>query len=237
MRSSAPIGQRQQAEPSSRRLARASVGLGPIGCGDQPARRRTRATTADVVGLASPALLGRPPLTVANRHHLRGVHDRRRGSAPRESASGDAARIVDVAPLQFRHDRPTDQGAHRQAGARRPRPRGEGAGAGPPRRGLRGRLHGAPPDARDGRDRGAPGGRRRRRPVDPVGRPHDARATGHEAAPRGGPRRRPRGRRRDHPGRRRRRSSARAGVAAIFGPGTTIAEVADFLRTSARPRA
>jgi methylmalonyl-CoA mutase C-terminal domain/subunit len=28
-----------------------------------------------------------------------------------------------------------------------------------------------------------------------------------------------------------------AGVAAIFGPGTTIAEVADYLRTSARPRA
>jgi methylmalonyl-CoA mutase C-terminal domain/subunit len=28
-----------------------------------------------------------------------------------------------------------------------------------------------------------------------------------------------------------------AGVAAIFGPGTTIAEVAEFLRTSARPRA
>jgi methylmalonyl-CoA mutase C-terminal domain/subunit len=28
-----------------------------------------------------------------------------------------------------------------------------------------------------------------------------------------------------------------AGVAAIFGPGTTIAEVADFLRTSARPHA
>ena len=28
-----------------------------------------------------------------------------------------------------------------------------------------------------------------------------------------------------------------AGVAGVFGPGTTIAEVADFLRTSARPRA
>jgi len=28
-----------------------------------------------------------------------------------------------------------------------------------------------------------------------------------------------------------------AGVAGIFGPGTTIAEVAEFLRTSARPRA
>jgi methylmalonyl-CoA mutase C-terminal domain/subunit len=27
------------------------------------------------------------------------------------------------------------------------------------------------------------------------------------------------------------------GVAAVFGPGTTIAEVADFLRTNARPRA
>jgi methylmalonyl-CoA mutase C-terminal domain/subunit len=27
------------------------------------------------------------------------------------------------------------------------------------------------------------------------------------------------------------------GVAAVFGPGTTIAEVADFLRSNARPRA
>jgi methylmalonyl-CoA mutase C-terminal domain/subunit len=27
-----------------------------------------------------------------------------------------------------------------------------------------------------------------------------------------------------------------AGVAAIFGPGTTIAQVADFLRANARPR-
>jgi methylmalonyl-CoA mutase C-terminal domain/subunit len=27
-----------------------------------------------------------------------------------------------------------------------------------------------------------------------------------------------------------------AGVAAVFGPGTTIASVADFLRTNARPR-
>jgi methylmalonyl-CoA mutase C-terminal domain/subunit len=27
-----------------------------------------------------------------------------------------------------------------------------------------------------------------------------------------------------------------AGVAAVFGPGTTIAEVADFLRANARPR-
>jgi methylmalonyl-CoA mutase C-terminal domain/subunit len=27
-----------------------------------------------------------------------------------------------------------------------------------------------------------------------------------------------------------------AGVAAVFGPGTTIAQVADFLRANARPR-
>jgi methylmalonyl-CoA mutase cobalamin-binding subunit len=27
-----------------------------------------------------------------------------------------------------------------------------------------------------------------------------------------------------------------AGVAAVFGPGTTIAAVADFLRSNARPR-
>jgi methylmalonyl-CoA mutase C-terminal domain/subunit len=27
-----------------------------------------------------------------------------------------------------------------------------------------------------------------------------------------------------------------SGVAAVFGPGTTIAEVADFLRANARPR-
>ena len=27
-----------------------------------------------------------------------------------------------------------------------------------------------------------------------------------------------------------------AGVARVFGPGTTIAEVADYLRTNARPR-
>ena len=94
---------------------------------------------------------------------------------------------------------------------------------GPARRGLRGRLHGPPPDARDDRDGGAPGGRRRRRPVDPVGRPHDARAADHASCcasegmddvlvtvggiiPDD-----------DVP------ALKEAGVAAVFGPGTTIA--------------
>ena len=59
---------------------------------------------------------------------------------------------------------------------------------GPARRGLRGRLHRPAPDARDGRHGRAPGGRRRRRAVDPVGRAHDARAADHQAARRAGPR-------------------------------------------------
>ena len=69
-------------------------------------------------------------------------------------------------------------------GPRRPRPRRQGPRPRPARRGLRGRLHGPAPDARDGRDRGAPGGRRRRRPVDPVGRAHDARAADHASCSR-----------------------------------------------------
>ena len=48
-----------------------------------------------------------------------------------------------------------------------------------------------------------------------------------------GPRRRARDRRRDHP-RRRRPGPPEAGVAAVFGPGTTIGEVADFLRANVR---
>ena len=95
---------------------------------------------------------------------------------------------------------------------------------------------GPPPDARDDRHGGAPGGRRRRRPVDPVGRAHDARAADHASCSRergmddvlvtvGGiiPDD-------DVP------ALKEAGVAAIFGPGTTIAEVADYLRANARPR-
>ena len=50
-----------------------------------------------------------------------------------------------------------------------------------------------------------------------------------------GPGRRPRDGRRDHPRRRRRRAKD-AGVAAVFGPGTTIAQVADYLRANARSR-
>ena len=55
----------------------------------------------------------------------------------------------------------------------------------------------------------APGGRRRRRAVDPVGRAHDARAQGLAPAQGEGPGRRPRHGRRDHPRRRRRAAQGR----------------------------
>ena len=62
----------------------------------------------------------------------------------------------------------------REAGPRRARPRGQGGRARPARRRLRGDLHGAAPDPRaDRRDRD-PGGRRRGRPLEPLGRAHDA---------------------------------------------------------------
>ena len=136
-------------------------------------------------------------------------------------------------PVQSRHVRPTAQGADRQARPRRPRPGREGARPRAPRRGLRGRLHGPPPDARDGRHRGAPGGRRRRRPVDPVRRAHDARPADQHAA---------RGARAWTTCSSRSAGSSptttsqplrAAGVAGVFGPGTTIREVADFLRANA----
>ena len=65
--------------------------------------------------------------------------------------------------------------------------------------------------------RGAPGGRRRRRPVDPVGRPHDARAADH-ALMRERASTTCSSRRRDHPRRRHRRPLREAGVAASSGP-------------------
>jgi hypothetical protein len=49
----------------------------------------------------------------------------------------------------------------REARPRRPRSRRQGRRARPARRGLRGRLHGPPPDARDDRQRRRPGGRGR----------------------------------------------------------------------------
>ena len=58
--------------------------------------------------------------------------------------------------------------------ARRPRPRRQGGRPGPPRRRLRGHLHRAAADARDGRRRRDPGGRPGHRAVPPQRRPHDA---------------------------------------------------------------
>ena len=122
---------------------------------------------------------------------------------------GDATRSRSPARRYHGADRPTDQGPDREARPRRPRPRREGAGPRPARRGVRGRLHGAAPDAGDDRHRRAPGGRRRRRPVHPVRRPHDAAAPHLRAARERGPDRHPGHGRRDHPGRRRRGAEER----------------------------
>ena len=93
-----------------------------------------------------------------------------------------------------------DSSGDREAGPRRSRPGREDHRPRPSRRGHGGDLHGPPPDAgADRRDRD-PGGRRRRRDLDPLRRPHDARA----AHPRRPARERRRGR-----GRRRRRHDPR----------------------------
>ena len=65
-------------------------------------------------------------------------------------------------------------GPRRQGRPRRPRPRRQGRRPHPARRRLRGDLHRAVPDPRHGRRGGRRRGRRRHRPVDAVGRPHDA---------------------------------------------------------------
>ena len=61
-----------------------------------------------------------------------------------------------------------------QAGARRPRSRGQGDRAGAARRGHGGHLHRPPPDPRADRGHGDPGGRRRDRALHPLRRPQHA---------------------------------------------------------------
>ena len=131
---------------------------------------------------------GHAPLRQHARHpQARHGHDHlgRAGTLPPQRQ--DASRVLQP-PAAALHGRPvsralayhrghdqTAQGAHRQARARRPRSRCQGARARPAGRRLRGRLHGAAADAGDGRQRGAPGGRRRGRAVHPLGCAHDAR--------------------------------------------------------------
>ena len=51
-----------------------------------------------------------------------------------------------------------------------------------------------------------------------------------------GARRRARHGRRDHPGRRHSRARARPASSRVFGPGTTIREVAEYIRGNVKPR-
>ena len=60
------------------------------------------------------------------------------------------------------------QGRHREAGARRPRPRGQGDRSRAARRGHGGHLHGPAPEPRADRGRRRAGGRRRDRPQHPL---------------------------------------------------------------------
>ena len=137
--------------------------------------------------------------------------------------------------LPSRHDRPTDQGAHRQAGPRRPRPRREGARA----RACATRA------SRSSTRAFARHPRWSRRaalqedvdvvgPLDPVGCAHDAAAADLRAAPRGGPGRRPRDGRRHHPRRRHRRRSRRPASPRSSGRARRIGEVAAFMREHVR---
>src|SRR2546426_73193 len=89
-------------------------------------------------------------------------------------------------------------GAGRQARPGRARPRREGRGRGAPRRWDGGHLHRVAPDPRDDRAGGHPGGRRRGRPVDPLGRSPDAIPARQAAAGRRRTRRRAGDGRRDH---------------------------------------
>ena len=85
---------------------------------------------------------------------------------------------------------PQDPRRRGQAGPRRARPRGEDHRPRAARRRHGGHLHRAAPDARADRGDRHPGGRRRRRALDPLGRAHDARAADRRAAQRAGDRRR-----------------------------------------------
>ena len=153
-------------------------------------RGRPSGARCKVAGFSAAARLGRrrrrcrrrgqPP---SRRPHHR-LPERRHSSSPTHAAEADhATRDIELATeidrLMNRGQRMTDtpiRDPHRQARPRRPRPRCQGARPRAPRRGLRGHLHRAAPDAGDDRGRRRAGGRRRRRPVDPVRRPHGAAA-------------------------------------------------------------
>ena len=125
-----------------------------------------------------------------------------------------AARLGARARLRGqRVDRPPDPGPRRQARPRRPLQRRRADRRPCPRRRHGGHLPGDPSHPRADRRLGGPGGRRRRRPLDPVGLPSASCSPGGRADPRGGGRRAGH-RRRDHPRRSTPSELREAGVAA-----------------------
>ena len=114
----------------------APLGRGRRRRGDAPLRQRCAACAKPGMVMTTSAVLGLF----------------RRNDKTRAEFFSHIARPAPRHPWSAADGRPTAQGAHRQARPRRPRPRREGARPWSPRRGLRGRLHGPPPDAGDGRD-------------------------------------------------------------------------------------
>ena len=119
---------------------------------------------------------------------------------------------------RLRRARPPGQDPRRQAGARRPLQRLRADRAPRPRQRHGGRLPGDPPHPRGDRRVGPAGGRRRRRPLDPLRLPPRADPRGRPPAPRRGQRRSGR-RRRDHPPGRRRATARGRGRRRLHAEG------------------
>ena len=131
--------------------------------------------------------------------------------------------------------RPQDPRRRRQARPRRARPRREDHRPRAARRGHGGHLHRPAPDARADRRDGAPGGRRRRRAVDPLGRAHDARAARRGAAARAGAPTTSSSRSAGRSPRTTSRELKELGVAEVFTPGAPTSDIIDFIRGAVTP--
>ena len=213
-RAPVPLDHRAAADPGGLRAARVRVAQPGVARRHDSARSR-----ADVRRFAHAR---RWPWHCA-RHHAR-----HRARHPRVAwllaPPGSADRYTRPS------DEPQDPSGGGQAWPRRARSRRQDHRAHAPRRRHGGHLHGTPPDTRaDRRDRD-PGGRRRRRHLDPVRRAHDARAA--DPRPAEGERRGRRARRRGrhHPHRRHRRAEG-AGRRRGVHAGRPTAQIVDFLRS------
>ena len=172
------VNETSSSRSRSSRSTNPSSGIKSGACSASPKSRRTTAPSARRLEALEKAAAGTDePHPASARLRARLRHPR----GDQRRADQGFRRISGAAVLLKRHEREgertmadtKDQGHHRQAGARRPRPRGEGRRPRPRRGGDGGRVSRPAPDARVHRQRRHRGRRRRRRPVDPFRRPHD----------------------------------------------------------------